>query len=248
MTATNPRRAIRLAGAALVLLVGACASPPPEPAGRATYLAAIKDAAVPEPEEVSDRLVRIAEEMPGLVWRSDGGRREILVAVWMSQSSYERFYAAGAGRTPAGRPVVWVTAAPQIRETCRGFAGPGLEARLKQHLGLAPEWRYDRFVEMWVDPGDLFRPCPDPDPADGRCETGLPGENARVPRVADYRAFFADLHVRSYRADGAPWTRLGYTYDWAPGASEIGASEFMLAPDSAYTVARTAITAEYCRP
>ncbi len=245
---TARHRVGRTAGMALALLVGACVSPPPAPDARAAYLDAIKDAAVPEPEEAAVSLVRIAGDFPGLVWRDRDGRREILVVAWMSRSAYERFYAAGTGRTPAAKPVVWVTAVPQVREACRRFAGPGLETRLKQHLGLAPEWRYDRFVELWVDPADLFRPCPDPDPADDRCNIGLPMDEARVPRLADYRAFFAELYVRSYRADGAPWTRLGYTYDWAPGSGEVGASEFMLAPDSAYTVAGSTATSEYCRP
>ena len=67
----------------------------------------------------------------------------------------------------------------------------------------------------------------------------------KVIGVPDYPSFFASLYVDSYSTDGAPWTRLGYTYDWG-GRSEVGLSEFMLAPETAYAVRSASSIADYC--
>jgi hypothetical protein len=46
--------------------------------------------------------------------------------------------------------------------------------------------------------------------------------------------------------DGYPWTRLGYTYDWAPGASGIGASEFVTRKEMPVIVKAKVPTVAYC--
>ncbi|MBP9100635.1 MAG: hypothetical protein KBF68_04500 [Nitrosomonas sp.] len=40
---------------------------------------------------------------------------------------------------------------------------------------------------------------------------------------------------------------LGYTYDWGNPASRVGASEYILSPNSPYQIERIVETAEYCR-
>ncbi len=68
----------------------------------------------------------------------------------------------------------------------------------------------------------------------------------RVKNVDDYPAFLRQMAVESYQSEGAPWTRLGYTYDWAQGNRGVGASEYMLVPDAGYRLAGSYSTDEYC--
>jgi len=230
-------------------LLAGCAQAPSAPDMRTRYLRAIEDAALPEMGEISTRLNAVRDDNPRLVWR-DASKRDALLAVsWMSAEKEAKYYATRFGRTPPEKPVVWVTLVPEIRDFCRGLgqSGAALDLRLKQRIGLSADWKFDRMVEIWVDRRDLFRPCPDPETDDDRCSVAAV-KGAQVPRLNDYAAFFAALYAQSYHEGGAPWTRLGYTYDWAPGAGEVGASEFMLAPDSPYEIHRTLSTDDYCKP
>ena len=66
-------------------------------------------------------------------------------------------------------------------------------------------------------------------------------------RVRHRSTWCRELRGRSYDEGGYPWTRLGYTYDWAPDASERGASEFVIPAETTVQVASFTTTDEYCR-
>ena len=85
--------------------------------------------------------------------------------------------------------------------------------RVRQRLGLPPGTPYTRVVEVWVDPANVSRPCPDPGVDDRSCELAVT-QTQVVKGIEDYAAFFISwLYYKSYSLEGAPWTRLGYTYD-----------------------------------
>ncbi|MGH8475484.1 MAG: hypothetical protein ACRER2_06895, partial [Methylococcales bacterium] len=149
--------------------------------------------------------------------------------------------------------VVWVTLAPQVQIFCRNFMASGsrskddLDLRLKQYLGLNHNWNYDVFVELWVSPEDLFRPCVDPEPTDTSCNLEFGKEAPAVKNIKDYKEFYKNLYFKSFRAsEGVPWTGIGYTYDWAGQGSEVGASEFILAPNAPYEIKAATPTMDYC--
>jgi hypothetical protein len=48
--------------------------------------------------------------------------------------------------------------------------------------------------------------------------------------------------------DGYPWTHLGYTYNWAPGADRYGASEYLIQPRASAVIVQKAGPVEYCAP
>jgi hypothetical protein len=50
------------------------------------------------------------------------------------------------------------------------------------------------------------------------------------------------------KGPGYPYTRLGYTYDWAGNAlpSHYGASEFVVAPGSVVKAVQIVATDDYC--
>ena len=48
--------------------------------------------------------------------------------------------------------------------------------------------------------------------------------------------------------NGYPWTHLGYTYNWAPGADRYGASEYVIRGNAKAVIVDNATTAQYCAP
>ncbi len=213
------------------------------------YRQAVVDAAFPSTAVISQNLIPIRPGNPDLVWSPDGSK--VLVVTWKSQGSYEKFLKPAT--TTPGNPdyAIWVTAAPQVKHFCSAAARTavgkdGLDLRLKQYLGLDRSWSYDVFVEMWVDPADLFRPCVDPEINDGVCNMQFSGSAPAVKGIPGYRDFYANLYFKSFRSSaGVPWTGLGYTYDWG-SPNRVGASEFILAPGSRYEIRGATPTVTYC--
>lgn len=211
-----------------------CATLPQDPA--TAYNRAVTDAAVAEESEISDRLFAINSANQALQWR-DG---KVLVVTWKSQPSFDDNYKEQAQTSLEEKFITWVTAVPQVQEFCRDYVQQNpqgnLDLRLKQYLGLKPDSHYDVFVELWVDPADLFRPCVDPEIHDAGCELEFAAEaKPQVEKIADYAAFYKNLYFKSFRSrPGVPWTGLGYTYDWSNPHSRVGASEYILRPGSPY--------------
>ena len=62
---------------------------------------------------------------------------------------------------------------------------------------------------------------------------------------AAYREWFEDNIIWSYFDSAYPWTRLGYTYDWADNGQEYGLSEFLIRQGAEVEVAFTMTTEEF---
>jgi hypothetical protein len=153
-----------------------------------------------------------------------------------------------------------VTVAPQVKAFCQRYlqqhpnaTAAELTLRLKQYLGLNPQWEYEQFVELWVRPQDLFRPCVNPDITQRQCPLHFAGVVPQVTGytqgtgIQDYQSFYQTLYFRSIRAALQPWTGLGYTYDWGSPISQVGASEFILVPGATYAVKQAVPTLQYCQ-
>ena len=54
-----------------------------------------------------------------------------------------------------------------------------------------------------------------------------------------FKEWFDSNIVWSYFESAYPWTRLGYTYDWADNQEEYGLSEFLIQNNSSVQVAYT---------
>lgn len=240
----------------LLLFSGACAStsPPAKDALERAYKTAVRDASVVETSEIASDLVAVSAANDQLIWNDE--KTKILVVTWKSKESYERFL-KGNRRTDAGEAfVVWVTTVPEVRDFCRGYIkeNPGsiegaVSLRLKQFLGLNHTWHYDVFIEMWVSPEDLFRPCVDPEPTDSRCLAQFEKSLPVVKGIRDYQTFYKNLYYSDFRsAPGVPWTGLGYTFDWGNPLTDQGASEFILVPGAGYEISRVVPTMDYCDP
>ena len=54
-----------------------------------------------------------------------------------------------------------------------------------------------------------------------------------------YKDWFDDNIIGSYFDSAYPWTRLGYTYDWANNGTEYGLSEFLIFSGAEVTIEYT---------
>lgn len=193
------------------------------------YTRAMKEAQNPSPQKIYDQLLPI-EGNPNLIDTLINGERYVQMVSWKSHPNY---YSKKGIDSTQGYDI-WVTAAPIIKDSCRNFFKTQKDPvmRLRQLLGLQPFTKETFFLELWVKPSDLYRPCPDNETTDTACELNLPSD------VTDaYRTWFNHTRAVQYNdctdtefhEYGYPWTQLGYTYDWSPeNPSHIGLSEFVI--------------------
>jgi len=207
------------------------------------YSQSIVDASYPEADEISNDLVEIDTDNRQLVWKEINGEQHMLVATWTANTTYY----PQSGDYNTGNYPIWVTAAPELLNWYRSRKPQELskrDLRLKQLLGLPPNVEKNYFVEFWVRPGDLFRPCPDKEVTDSSCGLCFPDELDQ-----EHKDWIRDLRNDSYyncEGDKYPWTQLGYTYDWYPGnKSHIGLSEFVIGKNSDIVVNKIYTTKEY---
>ncbi|MGD8780086.1 MAG: hypothetical protein PVH88_14115 [Ignavibacteria bacterium] len=213
------------------------------------YSKAIQDAKNPEPDEIYDNLLVIIGN-PNLIDTLINGEKYILTVSWKSASTAALYPDSGIMNTK--KWPIWISVVPEVQNKCKEYfeklTNPNL--RIRQLLGLQPDAQYDYFVEFWVKPADLFRPCPDNETSDSKCGLNLP------PNVTnEYRRWFNDLRAvqyvdcydTTYKQLGWPWTQLGYTYDWNSGnTSNVGVSEFVIPGNKNIYVRRKYKTEEYC--
>ena len=152
---------------------------------------------------------------------------------------------------------VWVTQVPEVQQICRTFTGD-LQQSLVQLLGLIPNTKLGNFVIMNVAEGQIIRPATNPDPTTTLpCTAPAPPNCGQAfPQGVDaaYVDWFANKALSAWvvseagkPAVGYPWTRLGYTYNWKPGADKYGASEYVIKPGSTVTVREIVSVDKYCR-
>ena len=235
--------------AALWLLAACSTLPEGEHADdtRLAYATAIADAAVASPRKVQP-LLALPDEAT------------LNVVAWLSE---KKIPACARSALPCeltqGERPLWVTLAGEVQARCRtwNLHGDALRRRIEQLLGLPmdppPAYRGVAFVEFRVARASLERPC-----------LGITADDARRPvctltalpaTPVALRNFVAQQMADSYVVDnpqgpGYPYTRLGYTYDWAPSADagHYGASEFIVAAASTLTATALYSADDYCRP
>ncbi|RXK84988.1 hypothetical protein EST62_07980 [Chlorobaculum sp. 24CR] len=206
------------------------------------YRAAVADAAVAEPSEISRNLVAIVPSNERLIWknRNDSLNTRVLVVTWTNYNGYD---------DKVGQPVtvsreIWVTTVPEVKNFCKQHE-PQSSLRLEQLLGLPPNNGKTRFVEMWVRPADLYRPSADPEITDSEAETDFRTPNKFIEVSDEFKKWYNDLKAQSYGENGYPWTRLGYTYDWGKEKNHVGMSEFVILPNSTVEINSVSSTGEY---
>jgi len=201
------------------------------------YSNAVVDASTVRSSEIYKNLAALTAENTNLEWRTNPatGAMEVKVASFMKYSTATSYYHMGQ-TTSLKYTVPWVTAVPELKNFCQTYTGTNLYLRIKKLLGMPATSSNDTIVEYWVNPAHLVRPSPDPQITD--CEAELDfNTNALYSCVCtNYVNWFqsnmiaTDYGMTNGVWGGAlPWTRLGYTYDWALTTNKVvGLSEFII--------------------
>ncbi|MBS1226875.1 MAG: hypothetical protein H6R17_152 [Proteobacteria bacterium] len=238
---------LKPAYAVLLLALAACTTLPNDPAEpNSAYRAAISDAAVASPRKIVALLAQPPAETLSVV--------SLMSANKLPSCSKD---ALPCVVTLGDRPL-WVTLSGEVQVLCRRWKlrGEQLQRRLDQLLGMPvdppSQYREAVFVEFRVARQNLARPClgvDASDPARPVCTL-----DAQPTTPATLRALVGRQMAESYVVDrlgapGYPFTRLGYTYDWAPTAraDHYGASEFIVTPTSTVEAVAVVSTDDYCR-
>lgn len=179
---------------------------------------ALKDVESIEECEQWDGLEVIDPSNPDLIWDSSG--QWVLLVTWLKDRPI------GKGRTPFDRDL-WATLVPGIRsmlqrEVYKKVADDSpvppqrrrldidVVERTRQYLGLKPDSKYNYFLEFWVSPKSLIRPCENREVTDNR--------RASRKRPPEFMGI----------SQGFPFAGLGYTYDWGNRVAKVGATEFLV--------------------
>lgn len=167
----------------------------------------------------------------------DKSADKVLVCVW---SKYPDSYPDGKEITISYGDV-WVTTADEMMKFGRknGYSDD-MELRMQQLLGLPPQNGKTHFTLMWVKPSDLYRPS-----ADRSIDTEKASLTFPENTDNEYIEWFNSNINSSYYPHKYPWTRLGYTYDWADNGTEYGLSEYILKNGSKATVEKTYTNEEF---
>lgn len=231
----------------LVFAFGSCISLHPktiENIDMSLYRQAIRNAIYPESEEVFNQLVPVAKENDKLVWKTIDNEDYVLVVSWKQNITYYKTYLDSAFYN-TGSYNIWVTTAPELYQRIKNEEPKDLNRRLIQLLGLPPNATYSYFVEFWVKPGDLFRPCPDKEITDGKCDTCFP-EKTDSTHIAWINENRISRYYQRELYNQYPWTQLGYTYDWNPAnKTHVGLSEFVIGKNCKIKVNAIYGTQEY---
>ena len=210
------------------------------------YRQAIQNAMYPEISKIDTQLVAINKQNKSLTWATFDGVDYVLVVTWKQNISYYQKYIDSAFYNTGNYPI-WITTAPELLQCMKKENPTDVNRRLLQLLGLPPTSVYSYFVEFWVKPADLFRPCPDKEITDKRCEICFPSNAAPA-----YITWINTSRIERYYSCGLynqyPWTELGYTYDWNPdNKTHIGLSEFVIATNAKIKVKAIYTTSEYLK-
>lgn len=213
---------------------------------RQLYRESIKNAIYPDSSKVDTSLVPITKQNQNLVWKNMDGVDYVLVVAWKRDASRYQPYLDSVFYDTGSYPI-WVTTAPELLERMKLEKCSNTTQRLVQLLGLPPKSDYNYFVEFWVKPEDLFRPCPDEEITDRKCDLCFPAnaDSAHIAWINENRI------SRYYQCDlykQYPWMQLGYTYDWNPGnKSHVGLSEFVIAAHCKIVVKAIYRTEDYLK-
>lgn len=179
-----------------------------------------------------------AEEEERLPLQSiDTTQEKVLVCTW---NRYPESYVTGSEITLKYGDVWVFTADEVVKWGQQNGMAENMVLRMEQLIGLPPQKGNTHFSLLWVSPKDLYRPSPDNEIDDNIAELDFP-ENA----TEEYKQWFEGNKTYSYEPHKYPWTRLGYTYDWADNGTEYGLSEFILKDDSSAVVEKTYSNEEF---
>lgn len=197
------------------------------------YARAVEDSVFAEESEIQ-KLVSLTKDDELVSWDEQG---RVMLCTW---HNYPDSYPEGEKVKIAWGPV-WAFTDLEIASHADELKeSEDAQMRLKQLISFAPDSEHTTFTGFWVDPANVRRPAYQSDPTDGSMKTAFE-ENVDE----EFKSWFDENILWSYFYGSYPWTRLGYTYDWADNGSEYGMTEFIVEDGAEVEVAFTETTQEF---
>ena len=202
------------------------------------YDRAVRDAKNADENEIMP-LVNISKDDENVIWSEDG-KRVLVAFMHKFPDSY-----------PAGEDIklqwgnVWCVSAGEMVKWIKnnGNGVTDWTERLHQVLGMPTSKEYTTITAIWVDADLLYRPAYVTDTTAEMKTTLQPTGNEEFDKM--YKEWFDSNIIWSYYDNAYPWTRLGYTYDWADNGTEYGLSEFLIFSGADATVEYTYSTEDF---
>jgi len=195
------------------------------------YEAAIADAADATEQEIYP-LVKIDKESEGVTWNNDS-TQVLLITLHNRPDIYDITDSLVLTQE------VWTVTEKELYAWYKAHKDgvKDWDLRLRQLLGLYKNDNYTHFSALWVSPKDLVRPAYQTDVTlDSmtlKFDEGFDDYSTDKDFKVSYKQWFDKTRAKSYnKKSGAPWTRLGYTYDWGSSDKKYGLTEFLILKDS----------------
>lgn len=203
------------------------------------YQAAVEDAIIADSSEICDSLWQINTSNTKLEWKTINNETYVLVGNF---NKYPDSYSDTSVVNSWG--LIWVFIPEQFssRLMSTTIVDNDTLMRIRQLLGMPPTNTNNYIVELWVKPADLYRPSADSEINDRTAGLYFPSNTD-----PDYAQWFNQNIYDSYFGQWMhyPWTRLGYTYDWANPATEVGVSEYCIKTNSVLFVKKLCLATNY---
>lgn len=194
---------------------------------------AVKDAVFVDESEIMP-LVTLTKENELVTWNEEG---KVLLCTW---HNYPDSYPEGETVELAWGPVWTFTDKEMATHAKELKESEDSEMRLKQLICFAPDSEHSTVTGFWVDPADVNRPAYQMDPTNPNMTITFP-EDVDV----EFKTWFDNNILSSYFYGAYPWTRLGYTYDWANNGKVYGLTEFLVKAGTKVEVAFTETTEDF---
>lgn len=207
----------------------------PEKTNEELYAQAVKDAAIAEEDEIKP-LVSLTREDPFVTWDNQG---RVLLCTW---HSYPDSYPKGETVTAAWGAIWTFTDKEMAAHAGELRESKDAVMRMRQLISIDPNKTHSTVTGVWVNPSDVVRPAYQSDAARGDMRVAF-SEGEEMDE--SFKAWFDQNILDSYYYGSYPWTRLGYTYDWADNGKEYGLTEFLIKQGAQMEVAFTETTSEF---
>lgn len=198
------------------------------------YRAAMSDAVYAEADEIRP-LVTLTQDCGYVTW-DESGERALLLS-WHNDT--EAFI---SGSRVMCDYDIWAFTDGEMIKWYRDNAGGVADwtRRLECLLGLPAGCGYTHVSAFWCEPEKLIRPAYVTD-----VRKQVTPDALDASQLGEWARWFDDNTLYSYFSEQYPWTRLGYTYDWADGGDEYGLTEFLVPNGVQAEVEWTKTTSEF---
>ena len=211
------------------------------------YANSILDAMHAEQSEVVDSLWPITAANTKLQWKTINGQSYVLMASFMR---FPASYPEGDSITNTwGESWLFIPSQMKSRIGQSFNASSDTVMRICQLLGLPPKNSRSNthIAEIWVPASRLNRPAGNPSITTTTASADL--IESVTPAYESWfnnYIIYAYYHTLTSETDfHYPWTRMGYTYDWAPEAKKVGLSEYVLQASTGCWVEKVRTASEY---